>query len=207
MSKLEEARRLMEKNLKGLGSDRKNRIKTGKYIVLFNSLTMEEQRDTKKYFCPTFTILKPLCDGNNQDPSHPTYAGHHKGDVGSSRFNLGDTFGRFFGPFVCALMDIDPEEAKKLDHYECVEVAMSLLSDPSSGTEGAYNNRSIVEIKGVESAPYPDTKNPGKTKTSVNVFYNRNVKPSEIADSLSEKDIVRYFGSLENFAALVAAEG
>lgn len=202
MSKIDEARKLLE-GLNKLETGGRNNLKAGAAHALLNSFTMAEARDTRKYFKADFTVVKALCDGRGRQIGSEGYEGHTKGDTFTTCFFLGDRFQRDIGPFLCAVLDITKDAAAKMTAGEIQEAALALLS--IEGQQGAANGQAIVEIKGVESAPVPDKKKPGTLRTYINERYVRNVKPSELAD-LDEKDIVRYFGSLEAFAALLEAE-
>jgi len=204
MSKLEEARRLLAGNLKSLDLGTRNNIKAGSVLALLNSFEMTEARDTRKYFKANFTVLVPLADGRGRVVGSEGYQGHVKGDTFSTCFFLGDRFQRDISPFLCAVLDISRDDAKSMTAEAIQEAALALLK--ADGQQGAADNQIIIEVKGIESNPVEDKKKPGTLKTYINERYVRNVKPSEIADSLTEKDVERYFGSTEAFMKLVEAE-
>ncbi len=204
MSKLEEARKMLE-TLKTLETGGRNDMKEGSVIALLNKFTQEKSRAFVPYFKADWTVLFPITDGNGRAVGSEAYAGHLKGDTFSTCFFLGDRFARDMGPFLCAVLNISREEAGKMTAAEIQEAAVMMLDIEEEQT-GAVSGQVLVELKAVRSAPYVDKKNPEKMKTTINVRYVRNVKPSEVAGTLSEKDMDRYFGSAEVFTALLENE-
>ena len=204
MSKLDEARKMLE-TLKTIEIGGRNNIKEGTVVALLNKFTQEKSRAFVPYFKADFTVVKPMGDGRGRQVGSEGYDGHMKGDTFSTCFFLGDRFQRDIGPFLCAVLDISKEDAATMTAAEIQQTA-ALLLDCEGEQVGAASGQALIEIKGIESKPVEDKKKPGTLRTYINERYVRTVKPSELGE-LEEKDIVRYFGSLEAFAALMEAEG
>lgn len=198
---IEQARALL-KNMKVEVSNR-NDPKVGKYQTLVNSLSLETSRKGQNYISAIGTVLVPIADGSGKAPGDDGYAGHFKGDRISFAFFFGDRFNRDFSPFLCAALDIDPEEAKTMDAGEIQETSLSLLKCADQPV-GILDGTTVIEMRGVESAP---TKNKeGELKTYINLRFDRHVPMASLAEHLDEQDIEKYFGSEERFMELVAAE-
>ena len=182
----------------------RNDIKPGTVQVLISQVAMEESRDFKPYIRSKATVLVPIMDGKGRKPWDEEYNGHFKGEEISFCFFFGDRFQKDFSRFLCAALDISPEDAKGVTGDELQQMALSIikLDDQPSGT---LDGNTVIEMRGVESAPVEDKKNPGKLKTYTNERYDKHVPLEDLMDSLDEQDIARYFGSMEHFAALCEA--
>lgn len=201
---IEQARALMS-GFNKLETSNRNDVKPGTVQVLINSVELATSRKFVPYIQAKATVLVPVCDGKGRKPGSDGYEGHLKGDPISFCFFFGDRFNRDFSPFLCAALDFSPEAAKGLSSEEVQELATSVLKCEGQ-PQGVLDGTTVIEMKGVESAPVKDPKDPTKVRTYVNTRFTGHVKLASLADKLDESDVARFFGSAERFMELVAAE-
>ena len=194
--------RALLKDMKVEVSNR-NDPKVGKYQVLINALSLESSRKGQTYISASATVLVPIADAAGKVPGDEGYSSHLKGDTISFAFFFGDRFNRDFSPFLCAALGFDADEAKGLSNDEVQELALSTLKCADQPV-GVLDGTTVVEMRGVESAPSKN-KN-GELKTYINLRFDRHVDLSSLAEHLDEKDYEKFFGSEERFMELVAAE-
>lgn len=153
------------------------------------------------------TILHAVQDKQGRAPGDDGYCGNFKGDEISGGLNYGMYFAKNYSPFLAAGRGLTHEQAAV---YDADMVAKSLseivVDEDKYDGVGEFDGKVVVEIKGVASVPKEDPKEPGKLRTYINERFVRRVRLTELTQVLDERDIVRYFGSLENFAELMEAE-
>jgi hypothetical protein len=203
---IQKARALMG-DLKSLETSSGGRLKEGTAIVLINKIENFMTRDKKQMLRVKTTVLQPLTGVGGKRPDEAGYEGHVKGEAADYVFGYGDYLARDLGDLVCAAMGMDKAAVKELEGTDLLELLASVVTEEGEKKPGAFDNTAIIELKGKVSSPKKDAANPGKLQTPfINGYPIRNVKPSEIAESLTEKDMERYFGSTEAFMKLVEGE-
>jgi hypothetical protein len=195
-------------DLKSLETSSGGRLKEGTAIVLINKVENFMTRDKKQMIRVKTTVLKPLTGVGGKRPEEDGYEGHVKGDSADYVFGYGDYLARDLGDLVCAATGLEKTAVKEISGAELLELLASVVTEEGEAKPGAFDNTAIIELKGRASSPKKDDTKPGKLQLPfINGYPLRNVKPSEIADSLTEKDVERYFGSTEAFMKLVENEG
>lgn len=183
-----------------------NYIKEGTYQVLINKVEEALSRKKAQFIKATATVLVPISDGRGRKPKDPEYDGHYKGEEIGLAFFFGDRFNRDFSPFIVACMGLNAAEAKAMKEDDLMEVLAEVVRAEGQTDPGLFDGNVVIEMRGVRSNPVPDKKDPTKLKTFVNERYDKKVPLADIADKLDEEDMARYFGSFENFVALMEAE-
>lgn len=201
---INKARKMLE-GLNKLETGNRNDVKPGTFQCLINEVSMQETRDFRPYIRAKATVLVPIMDGKGVKPETEGYAGHYKGEEISFCFFFGDRFQKDFSPFLCAALDISPEAAKEVSGEELREMALAVIKCDDQPS-GILDNKVVIEMRGVESAPVEDSKNPGQLKIYINERFDKNVKLSSLVEKLDEQDMERYFGSVEAFTELMAEE-
>ncbi len=183
-------------------------LKPGTVQMLINSTKMLETREFKPYVRITGTILKCEADGSGRTPEAENFEGNIKGDEVSVCIFSGDYFQKEFKSFMLAGMGMDKEDAKDMTDEEFFEASMAICGMDDQGEDveaGIFDGTTIISIKTVANV-VEDKKDPSKLKTYLNHRFLSKVQPSTVAEYLDDEDIKKFFGSEEQFVALVELE-
>lgn len=183
-----------------------NYVKEGTFQVIINKVEEAKSRKRVEHIRASATVLVPICDGKGNKPGDDDYEGFYKGEEFTFSFWYGDRFNKDFGNFVAAALGLSANEAKAVTGDELMGILADIVRSEGQETPGLLDGSAVIEMKGVRSKPVPDKKDPTKLKTFINERYDKKVPLSDLVDKLDEEDMARYFGSFENFVALMEAE-
>ena len=216
-------------------SMRSENPKLGRAWYLLNKTDVFTDKNQVQHIRRLFTCVLPLRDSHGREPGMDNYDGEMKGSQVSSVIFGGLYFDRDMKKFVLTGMGFRPEDEDELiagtiadlkasdpsfkpapDETEA-DAAWGIICAQVcglNGEAGAFDNNTVFELDTIERV-----KNTGKyvkdssgnlvEEVSVRSYTNlvRKVSLSEVAESVEQKDIAKYFGSLERFNELLGMEG
>ena len=193
-------------DMKKLENGFASRLKPGVYTVLFGKIEEATVRATKAPMLrATATVIVPQEDEFNRKADEDGYEGHFKGEEISWTYFFGDYFNTEFGPFLIAGLGLSPSEAADMDSDTIMATFADVVRDSGSNERGILDGTAALELTVRRGAPKKNEETGEMKPGFVSIKQYRHVPIAELADKLSEDDLVRYFGSMENFLAL--AEG
>lgn len=189
------------------------RLKPGVNIVLFRKVEEAEVRATKAPMLrAAATVIVPVIDKHNKRPDEEDYCGHYKGEEVGWIYRFGDRFNQDFSPFLICGMSYTPAEAAGMTQDDIDAAFAAVVRGKDAHDErGIFDDTLVMEITAMESNPVVDKRETAKRGTEVlttfvNIKGYRKIPLSDLVDKLDEDDMARYFGSFENFVALMEAE-
>jgi len=229
------AKASMKQLFKGIAqaqvSSRNENMKIGRAIYLLNKTSMEESRKGTVFIKRLLTCLVPVCDANGRESGSDNYTGELKGNSVSSCIFQSDYFHKEMKEFILKAMGYDPKDEPAL-----IEAAIADLkaSDPKfkpaadeTEADAAWSSILAQVVEGgcldgmtaLEFETKEKVSNTGKfvkdsqgnlveeVKTFTNSYIKRRVPLAEVGSMLEQKDIERFFGSVEKFEELKGITG
>lgn len=196
-------------DMKKLETGSSARLKPGVITVLFNKVEEFIKRDTKAPMLrAAATVIIPKEDEFGRGPQDTDYEGHYKGEEVSWVYSFNDYFNKEFGPFLIAGLGLSSGDASAMGEDEILETFASVVRENGSADRGIFDGCVALELtirRGAAKKEVVDGKETGKMRPGfVSIRQYRNVPLSDLAESLSDEDIVRYFGSVDAYAELIA---
>ena len=199
-------------------------LEEGRYVVLLQSiLNMESTITFKPYIKFNGVVLYPLCDGANRTPDMDAFGGSPAGSsaewvVNQSLYfknEIKTTIVRCLGMTEDTIKEMEKGMTQEEINAEFFQYCLAMTGEEVQGSEtvrtgpGIFDNTTTVEIRAVKTEAKPkanaEDNKPGKVYTNVRVL--RKVPLSEVAEKATEAMISQAFGSFDNFANLLEAEG
>ena len=195
-------------------------VNEGMYAMLIQSMTADTSKKTGQIFYPIKgVVLWPISDGADRPPESDLFSASPKGsDIGWAVFqNI--YFGRNVIELLSICLEITAEEMQAEEKSMSPDeklVHRAAMWNAAIGYEqqggvyvkagaGCFDGTTVIRVKAVKSDAVP--KADGKQgKVYTNIYPKSKIPLSEVAAKLSEDEIARYFGSIDNFCALVEAE-
>lgn len=216
-------------------SQRQNNPALGRAWYLLNKTSLENSRKGNLFIKRILTCVHPVCDVSGREAGMDNYTGELKGTAVSSCIFQGDYFHKEMKEFILKAMGRNPADEEELvaeivadlkandpnfkpsaDETEA-DAAWSAICALVCGVGadvGCLDGSTVLELETKEKVSNSDkfVKDPTtgqfvqEVKVFTNTYLKRRVPLAEIADSVDQKDIARYFGSIERFNELLAAE-
>lgn len=201
-------------------------VAEGRYWVLMNSIANQQTRDFRPFTAIKTTIILPLCDGVGRTPDSEIFEGSPAGTHCEWAYFINDYFASNMKKLIVTALGITDEQLKEMEssmtkdqiNAEFFEYMMAATGEqPNENTkqlekiqDGIFDNTTVIEVNVKKSDPIPsgddDDSKGKKKKPFTNVYPNRKVPLEEVAGKLEESQLGLYFGSVENFTALLEAE-
>ena len=183
----------------------RNKLALGSAFVLVSKVDSKETRKFVPFISVDGVVVKAINDGEGRAPGQEGYNGSLTGEECEFAFFSGDYFSQNFGPFLAAALNLSEAEAAAMTKAEIQDAVLSVVRTDETPV-GILDGTTVVEVRTFLSAPMKDKKDETKMIQYTNNRFVRHVALSELAE-VPEQDIIRMFGSLDQFATLVAAEG
>tara|TARA_R110002074_G_scaffold102870_1_gene222165 strand:- start:2761 stop:3441 length:681 start_codon:yes stop_codon:yes gene_type:complete len=208
--------------------ERNDRPSIGKVIVLMEEakfILAANNRSKKDFFKARCSVVKGIVDADGLEESEEDYRGNRTGDVVDLFYMDNPQYPEFFVNdlqkfgLTCLGADktdliTEAQEAEGIEGIthgafedEFLPMILGIDAEGESIAKGMCDGATFIEVK-TTFKPHKkgETDEKGNLKGIVNSVATRKVSAAEVAEGLSDKMIVRLFGSQENFLALIDAE-
>ena len=194
-------------------------IQEGRYLVLMNSIQNEKTRKLQNLTAMKTTVVVPLYDSAGRTPDSDAFEGSPAGShlEWASFFN--DYYASNMKSIIVTCLGMSEAELKSMEQEMTSDQINSEFFDymlHATGSEvkdgnvvrtkdGVFDNSVVIEVNVKHNMPIPKEGEKAK-KPYVNVYPVKKIPLMDLVDKLGEDGIIRFFGSLENFETLAAAD-